>query len=150
MRASSAYGALAKSAEISAKHPAFSRLPFGVWCGVLIGQANRGEVAFARAGSKVVGMAGWCRIDPKDGERWLRDGRETPHNPKGTGAIINIVQADDAEVLKYMIGQLPDYMPGVKTLYGRRFYGDGRIRPFRMSAARLVDLSPATLGALLP
>jgi hemolysin-activating ACP:hemolysin acyltransferase len=115
--------------------PAFARLPFGRWSGVLVGAINRGHYVFVRENGEVAGFAGWALATPDAAERWLA-GHSDPATEAGREGACMIVNAwaassDPANrlLLRAMRIESRD-----RTIYARREYPDGRSRPLRLAA----------------
>jgi len=113
--------------------PAFARLPFGRWSGVLVGAINRGHYLFVRENGEVAGFAGWALATADAAEQWLT-GRSDPATESGREGACMIVNAwaassDPANrlLLRAMRIESRD-----TAIYARREYPDGRSRPLRL------------------
>ncbi|MBP7240754.1 hypothetical protein [Amaricoccus sp.] len=118
--------------------PAFARAPFGHIARALAGQVNRGHYAFALRGPATVGFAGWALATEPVAEAWLRDERGFGEGDAGQGdcLVLNFWQADAPEVSRLLIDHMAAALPGVRRLYAKRHYPDGRIRPVRLGFER--------------
>ena len=140
-RAADPYAAVARAVEFCARHDAFAARPFGHWAKVLIGQVNRGHYRFATEtgaegpAPRIVGFAGWFHASRASAERWLADEACPAHDPRGDCVVLNAVAAESAEVLRLLSGSLHLMRPGPFTLYAKRLYADGRVRPIRLPVA---------------
>ncbi|MEO1198100.1 MAG: toxin-activating lysine-acyltransferase [Pseudomonadota bacterium] len=124
--------------------PVFSRLRFGQLTRLLTGQANRGHYLFVMDGPRIVGFAGWALTSHDIAERWLAN--DLAHDIDGTdgpACTINIWKADTGPVNTAIVRGLRMSLPKQTTLYARRFYPDGTIRPVRLPVARIVSRTHA-------
>ena len=114
--------------------PAFARAPFGHIARSLAGQVNRGHYAFACRGEAIVGFAGWARTPEPVAEAWLAGERPFGDAEAAAGdcLVLNFWQADAPEVSRFLVERLAGLLPGVRRVYAKRHYPDGRIRPLRL------------------
>ena len=114
--------------------PAFARAPFGHIARCLAGQVNRGHYAFAVRGDAIVGFAGWARTPEPVAEAWLTGERPFGDAEAAAGdcLVLNFWQADAPEVSRFLVQSLGEMLPGVRRLYAKRHYPDGRMRPLRL------------------
>jgi hemolysin-activating ACP:hemolysin acyltransferase len=114
--------------------PAFARAPFGHIARSLAGQVNRGHYAFACRGDAVVGFAGWARTPEAVAEAWLTGERPFGDAEAASGdcLVLNFWQADTPEVSRFLLQRLGERLPGVRRVYAKRHYPDGRMRPLRL------------------
>lgn len=127
-------------AQIMAR-PAFARAPFGHVVRALAGQVNRGHYAFAVRDGRPVGFAGWALVAEPTAEDWLagRRGFSDAEARAGDCLVLNVWQADAPEVSRALIAHLSATVTGVRRLYARRIYPDGRIRPVRLDLRQRRD-----------
>lgn len=118
-------------------HPAFARAPFGHLARVLAGQVNRGHYAFAVRGPLTVGFVGWALTTRPVAEAWLSGERGFSDAEAAAGdcVVLNIWQADDADVTRRLTAHLTAALAGLRRLYAKRHYPDGRLRPLRLDLA---------------
>lgn len=123
--------------------PAFASAPFGHVARCLAGQVNRGHYAFAARGDRVVGFVGWALSGEAHAEAWLAGARGLGDAEAGVGdcAILNFWQADDTEVSRLIVSHLTATLSGVRRLYAKRHYPDGRMRPLRLDTRRRAALA---------
>jgi hypothetical protein len=114
--------------------PAFARAPFGHIARSLAGQVNRGHYAFACRGEATVGFAGWARVAEPVAEAWLAGERPFGDAEAAFGdcLVLNFWQADTPEVSRFLVQCLGERLPGVRRIYAKRHYSDGRMRPLRL------------------
>lgn len=117
--------------------PAFAGAPFGHIARCLAGQVNRGHYAFACRGDTIVGFAGWARTSEPVAEAWLRGERPFGDAEAAAGdcLVLNFWQADEPEVSRFLVRSLGGMQAGVRRLYAKRHYPDGRMRPLRLDVA---------------
>ena len=117
--------------------PAFARAPFGHIARSLAGQVNRGHYAFACRGEATVGFAGWARVAEPVAEGWLAGTRPFGDAEAASGdcLVLNFWQADTPEVSRFLVQRLGATLPGVRRVYAKRHYPDGRMRPLRLEVA---------------
>lgn len=105
--------ALGLAARLLAGEAPFRSLPLGNTLGVLIMAIDANTYAFARRGSRAVGVAAWFRTTIAAAERWnfgqgavsLEDIR-----PDGAAAIIPAVQAIDSATARFLSVRLRDQL----------------------------------------
>lgn len=124
-------------AHLMAK-PAFARVPFGHIARILAGQVGRGHYALVERSGRTVGFVGWALADEALAEAWLAGTRGISDAEARTGdcALINCWQADDLAVSRFILGRLATALAGVRLVYARRHYPDGRTRPLRLAVGR--------------
>jgi hemolysin-activating ACP:hemolysin acyltransferase len=127
--------ALGRAAAQLMARPAFARTPFGHLVRALAGQINRGHYAFAARNGRTVGFVGWAVTQEAVAEAWItgRRGFCDAEARAGDCLVLNVWQADDAEVSRTLADHLGDTVRGVRRLYARRIYADGRVRPVRLA-----------------
>jgi hemolysin-activating ACP:hemolysin acyltransferase len=125
--------------------PAFARAPFGHIARCLAGQVNRGHYAFACRGEAMVGFAGWARAAEPVAEAWLAGDRAFGDADAATGdcLVLNFWQADAPEVSRFLVNGLPEVVPGVRRVYAKRHYADGRQRPLRLAVGARATARPS-------
>ena len=128
---SNGYAALGKAVELQSQHPAFGNRPFGEWSKILMGQINRGHFAFIACEDKITGFIGWLRTDRASGEAWLRENKHVkdPNVPMGEAVVVNAIQAEDRGALRLIRAKATELEKPPFTIYAKRFYKDGTIRP---------------------
>jgi len=121
--------------------PAYDGLKFTTWSKILAGQVNRGHYAFVfDARNEVVGMVGWAYCDQATAENWVRGKPVTAlDNRSGKCVIFNLWSASDSHVNAMVLRAARKAMTGCETLYYRRLYPNGRVRPVRLSVNRFVN-----------
>lgn len=126
--------ALGRAAAHLMRHKAFAAAPFGHIVRSLVGQVNRGHYAFVADREATVGFLGWARAPRALAEAWLAGERPLADAEARAGdcALLNYVQADRPEVSRFLLASAPRLLPGVRTIYARRHYPDGRVRPVRL------------------
>jgi hemolysin-activating ACP:hemolysin acyltransferase len=115
--------------------PAFARLPFGRWSGVLVGAVNRGHCLFVGKGDAVVAFAGWALASAEAAETWLagRSDPATESGREGDCIIINAWAASSPEANQALLRAMR-VAGRNKTIYAKREYADGHSRPLKLSA----------------
>lgn len=116
-------------------HPAFAHAPFGHIARALTGQVNRGHYCFVCEGPRAVGFVGWALATEALAEAWLVGDRSLSENEAARGdcLVLNIWQADTPEVSRFLVHDLARRLTGVRRLYAKRHYPDGRVRPVRIA-----------------
>ena len=114
--------------------PAFARLGFGHWAGVLTGQINRDHYFLVFDGSEVVGFAGWALADAAEAEAWLAGlpAALSEQGKDGTAVILNAWAADTPAANRRLLEEMRRVGAGRDAVYARRDYPDGRTRPVKM------------------
>ena len=135
VRGGNPYAALGRAVQQLAGHPAFAQRPFGSWSRILMGQVNRGHFAFVARGDDVVGFVGWLKAERADAEAWLTDQADVPEEraQHGDCVILNAVQANEPSVLTFVMQNMSTLEDAPFTLYAKRFYADGRVRPLKLN-----------------
>ena len=121
--------------------PAFANLRFGHWSRVLVGQINRGHYVLVLRGDRVVGFAGWALTDAEKAEGWITGRRELRYDESGDGdhVVFNAWEAADFAVHRFLLDGARRIVSGRRTIYFKRYYDDGRIRPVRFSVNAFLD-----------
>ncbi|MGQ7793184.1 hypothetical protein ACUN0C_12305 [Faunimonas sp. B44] len=119
--------------------PAFSGRRFGEWSRILVGQINRGHYRFVvDSDRRIVGFVGWAETSEDVAERWLRATGRLPdiEAAEGDCMVLNAWASRSPEATRFLFRALRRIGSGKKAVFFKRFYGDGRVRPFRMEANR--------------
>lgn len=138
--------------------PAFANLRFGVWSRILVGQIRRGHFAFAvDAEGAVQGFIGWGLTSRDHAEAWLegRSGLAYEDSRGGNCVIFNAWSANSTSVHRFLLDEVRGLFSGMDTIYFKRLYKDGRLRPVRLAVNSFVashvdrkaGLRPAGEGA---
>lgn len=113
--------------------PAFQGLPFGHWAQTIAGQINRNHYVFACRGETVVGFAGWAFASVEEAEAWLtEDPGASAGGDAGPCLIINCWAVDSPEAHQLLRNQIRIIGRDSQTVYAKRRYENGRIRPLRL------------------
>jgi hemolysin-activating ACP:hemolysin acyltransferase len=122
--------------------PVFASLRFGEWSRILVGQINRGHYVFAvdRAG-QVRGFVGWALTTQDRAEAWVEGRRALAFEEclRGDCLLFNAWSADTPAVHRFLVGEARQFGRIARTLYFRRYYPDGRIRPVIMPVNQFVS-----------
>ena len=115
--------------------PAFAALRFGDWSRILVGQINRKHYYFV-IGQKnqVEGFLGWAVTTREKAEAWV-EGRERvlyPDSFEGDCILINAWAASSLEANRFLVDTARKLFKDYDTLYFKRYYKDGRIKPMRL------------------
>jgi hemolysin-activating ACP:hemolysin acyltransferase len=116
--------------------PAFAAQPFGDWSRILVGQINRKHYYFV-IGQKnqVEGFLGWAVTTREKAEAWV-EGRERvlfQDSFEGDSILINAWAASSLEANRFLVDTSRKLFKDYDTLYFKRYYKDGRIKPMRLS-----------------
>jgi hemolysin-activating ACP:hemolysin acyltransferase len=127
--------ALGLSVSYLMTKPAYSKLSFGTWSRVLVGQINRGHYVLAYRDKTIVGFAGWALSSLEHGEAWLAGTNDLSFENSKVGEVmlINAWAADDEAIVKALEQHLREAGKDQSHAFFRRFYSDGRIRPGRVA-----------------
>jgi hemolysin-activating ACP:hemolysin acyltransferase len=125
--------------------PAFARLPFGAWSKVLVGQINRKTYYLVLdATGRTTGFLGWAITHETPAEAWLAGSADHGHETgDGDCVIVNAWSAETAQVNQLLLKALQHRAAGMRLVYFRRHYPDGRTRNSRMTVPALVPIGPA-------
>ena len=139
--------ALGLAVEHLMTKPAFARLPFGHWARILTGQIRRGHYFFVADPKRIVGFCGWALASREEAEAWIGGRPETAQirGEAGDCLVLNAWSADSAEAHAVLRDELRIRGRGIKALYAKREYKDGRTRPLRMALHGSVDRHAARL-----
>jgi hemolysin-activating ACP:hemolysin acyltransferase len=116
--------------------PAFARLQFGEWSQVLISQVSRGHFLFVvDQNRRVVGFLGWALTHPHLAEQWIagRTGLSNEECREGDCVIISAVAAETSHANRFILKIGRKIFAGKRTIYYKRHYPDGRVRPVRLT-----------------
>jgi hemolysin-activating ACP:hemolysin acyltransferase len=115
--------------------PAFANLRFGDWSRILVGQINRKHYWFAVDGDKrIQGFMGWALTSQEKAEAWV-EGRAAlsfEDSIEGDCVIFNAWAANTPKVNRFLLGEARKVIAGKSTVYFKRFYKDGGVRPARL------------------
>jgi hemolysin-activating ACP:hemolysin acyltransferase len=115
--------------------PAFAALRFGDWSRILVGQINRKHYYFA-IGQKnqVEGFLGWAVTTREKAEAWveMRESVLYQDSFEGDSILINAWAANSREVNRFLVDTARKLFKDYDTLYFKRYYKDGRIKPMRL------------------
>ena len=127
--------ALGLSVEMTANEPAFSKIPFGEWTQVLMGQIARNQCFFVIDDKNdIVGFAGWAFASHDKALAWLEQGAtlDSGECEYGDCVILNAWTANSADVQSFMIDHGRDQLEGKKLLFAKRVYPDGKMRGVKL------------------
>ena len=133
--------ALGLAVDYLSKKPVFARLPFGEWSRTLAHQVGRGQQLFVVDGGKrVLGYLGWAVTDAALAEQWLQG--LSPLSDEqcrgGDCVILNAWAADSKEAAQLLVSAAREIFHDKSAIYFKRFYGDRRARPMRLSVNKFV------------
>lgn len=130
--------------------PAFAALRFGDWSRILVGQINRKHYYFVIGrNNQVGGFLGWAVTTKEKAEAWV-EGRERvsyQDSFEGDSLLINAWAASSLEVNRFLLDAARRLFKDYDTLYFKRYYKDGRIKPWRLRMDR--DQDDAYIAAAL-
>jgi hemolysin-activating ACP:hemolysin acyltransferase len=115
--------------------PAFAALRFGEWSRILVGQINRKHFTFAVDGSnQIQGFIGWAVTSREKAEAWLEGRRVLSFEDSldGDCVIFNAWATSTPKVNRFLLGEARRIIAGKSTVYFKRYYKDGRVRPARL------------------
>ena len=121
--------------------PAFAKLRFGEWSKILVGQINRGHYAFVvDAEGQVQGFVGWALATRDKAEAWA-EGHQLSYadSLQGECLLFNCWSANSTRVHRFMVDEARKLIRDKETLYFRRHYPDGSVRPVRLSVNDFVE-----------
>jgi hemolysin-activating ACP:hemolysin acyltransferase len=124
--------------------PAFARLRFGEWSRILVGQINRKHYQLVLDDrDHVVGFLGWAPTTEDVAEAWL-EGRSDFSDAvakDGDCIVFNAWSASSPGVNRLVLEAARHAVQGRKTVYFKRLYKDGSVRPMRMPINQFVGSS---------
>ena len=122
--------------------PAFAKLRFGDWSRILAGQVNCGHYVFVldKAG-KPCGFAGWALTSVEKAEAWVEGRAPLSYQDSLAGecVVFNAWSAETKDAHRYMVDVTRTNMLEKKTLYFKRHYADGTVRPVRLPVNQFVS-----------
>ena len=121
--------------------PAFAKLHFGDWSRILVGQINRGHYFFVLDGAGLPqGFVGWALTSAEKAEAWVEGRAPLSHEDSKAGecVVFNAWTAETAPAHRFMVDVTRVYIKDKKTLYFKRHYADGGVRPVRLPVNRFV------------
>lgn len=136
VRPDSPVAALGLAVSYLMTKPAFARLPFGDWSRILVGQINRRHYYFVIDGKgQVQGFVGWALATREKAEAWVegRRGLSYEDSKEGECLVCNAWVANSVRVNRFMVGEARKIGKDKQTVYFRRHYNDGSIRPVRLN-----------------
>ncbi len=122
--------------------PAFGNLKFGDWSRILVGQINRKHFVFVLDDNdKTCGFAGWGLTSEDKAEAWADGSRALRYEDclSGDCLVFNAWAADNTTIHRFMVDETRKLGRGLKTLYFKRHYKDGRTRPTRIVVNQYVE-----------
>jgi hemolysin-activating ACP:hemolysin acyltransferase len=122
--------------------PAFANLKFGDWSRILVGQINRKHFAFViDSDKKTCGFAGWGLTSEDLAQAWADGSRALRYEDclHGDCLVFNAWAADNTSIHRFMVDETRKLGSGIKTVYFKRHYEDGRSRATRMVVNKYVE-----------
>jgi hemolysin-activating ACP:hemolysin acyltransferase len=135
------YVALGLAASHLMTKPAFANLRFGDWSRILVGQINRNHYCFAVDGNhRIQGFMGWAVTSKEKAEAWVegRGAFSFADSLDGDCVVFNAWAANTGKVNRFLLGEARKVIAGKDTVYFKRFYKDGSVRPARLRVNGLV------------
>ena len=110
-----------------ARHPPFVAYSFGVMVPALLDQLRHGASALAIDRGRLVGYAGWLRVDAEQARRWQRRECELPAPDwtHGGAVIVTVTVVDSPALLAPLLHAISHVCAGV-PVYRMRSFQDGR------------------------
>lgn len=122
--------------------PAFANLRFGEWSRVLVGQINRRHYCFVIDQlNQVRGFAGWALTSRANAEAWV-EGRKNltqEESRDGECIVFNAWSAETFRIHRFMVDEARKLIQNRETMYFKRFYPNGTIRPVRLNVNDFVS-----------
>jgi hemolysin-activating ACP:hemolysin acyltransferase len=114
--------------------PAFANLRFGGWSRILVGQINRKHYYFADSKNQIQGFIGWALTSKENAEAWVegRGAFSFADSLDGDCVVFNAWAANTGKVNRFLLGEARKVIAGKDTVYFKRFYKDGSVRPARL------------------
>jgi hemolysin-activating ACP:hemolysin acyltransferase len=135
LRPQSPFMALGLAVNHLMTKPAFAKLRFGDWSRILVGQINRKHYYFAvDSKNQIQGFMGWALTSKENAEAWV-EGRGTlsfADSLDGDCVVFNAWAANTGKVNRLLLGEARKVIEGKDTVYFKRFYKDGSVRPARL------------------
>jgi hemolysin-activating ACP:hemolysin acyltransferase len=116
--------------------PSFMRMRFGELSQLLAGIVNRDQYFFVVDQTRQIqGFAGWALTSRSNAEDWLGGRRALASKDCITGEciVMNAWSANTMTTHRYMVREARKVLGDKDAIFFRRFYGDGRMRPVRIS-----------------
>jgi hemolysin-activating ACP:hemolysin acyltransferase len=114
---------------------AFVNLRFGDWSRILVGQINRKHYCFAvDSKNQIQGFIGWAVTSKEKAEAWVegRGALSFADSLDGDCVVFNAWAANTGKVNRFLLGEARKVIEGKDTVYFKRFYKDGSVRPARL------------------
>jgi hemolysin-activating ACP:hemolysin acyltransferase len=122
--------------------PAFAALRFGDWSRILVGQINRKHYYFVIGQeNQVEGFLGWAVTTREKAEAWV-EGRERvsyQDSFEGDSILVNAWAASSLEANRFLLDVARTLFKDYDTLYFKRYYKDGRMKPWRLRMDQAPD-----------
>jgi hemolysin-activating ACP:hemolysin acyltransferase len=121
--------------------PAFAQLQFGDWSRILVGQVNRSHYYFAiDQEHKIQGFVGWALATKEKAEAWVegRLGLSYEDSKAGDCLVFNAWTASSLPVNRFLVDEARKIICDKQTVYFKRYYNDGRVRPVRLNVNEFV------------
>jgi hemolysin-activating ACP:hemolysin acyltransferase len=121
--------------------PTFANLRFGDWSRILVCQINRKHYCFAvDSTNHIQGFMGWALTSKENAEAWVegRSALSFADSLDGDCVVFNAWAANTGEVNRFLLGEARKVIEGKDTVYFKRFYKDGSVRPARLRVNDLV------------
>ena len=134
-RPQSPYVALGLAANHLMTKPAFANRRFGDWSRILVGQINRKHYCFAvDSKNQIQGFMGWALTSKENAEAWVegRGALSFADSLDGDCVVFNAWAANTGKVNRFLLGEARKVIEGKDTVYFKRFYKDGSVRPARL------------------
>jgi len=115
---------------------AFAKLQFGDWSRILVGQINRGHYYFiVDSNNQIQGFVGWALTTKEKAEAWVEGRRSLSYedSKEGDCLVFNAWSANTTKVHRYLVDEARKIISDKLTVYFKRYYKDGRIRPIRLT-----------------
>jgi hemolysin-activating ACP:hemolysin acyltransferase len=129
------YVALGLAANHLMTKPAFANLRFGDWSRILVGQINRKHYCFAvDSKQQIQGFMGWALTSKENAEAWVegRGALSFADSLDGDCVVFNAWAANTGKVNRFLLGEARKVIAGKDTVYFKRFYKGGSVRPARL------------------
>ena len=134
-RPQSPYVALGLAVNHLMTKQAFANLRFGDWSRILVGQINRKHYYIAvDSKNQIQGFMGWALTSQENAEA-LVEGRGALSFADSLGGdcvVFNAWAANTGKVNRFLLGEARKVIEGKDTVYFKRFYKNGSVRPARL------------------
>ncbi|HEY0909237.1 MAG TPA: hypothetical protein VGD75_03290, partial [Bradyrhizobium sp.] len=124
--------AMGLAVEFLMRQPAFAKLPFGRWSGILLGQIKRGHYYFVVDERRSVhGMLGWALTNQATAERWIKGRMQMRSEDcqEGDCVVVNVLAVESSAANRAVAEAAIKVFEGKRLFYAKRYYADGRTRP---------------------